>query len=258
MALASRAMAAVGAAAGVPAREVGRYASAAAALGDVAHLNRLHWDAAHGRYADYGLHTEDVELGEVAVEPTAAAIIAAATSNRPMPPPTRAILRRETGAPPTLRHVPAFGYVSLFPLLMKLLPPDSPELGRTLEQLSRAELLWTPAGLRSLAANASLHGARNTEHDPPYWRGSIWVNVNFLALRALAHYAATPGPHASAAGGLLVRLQAAVGGNVAAQYDATGYFWEQYREADGGGAGVHPFTGWTALFALIATGDLSE
>jgi len=51
-------------------------------------------------------------------------------------------------APPSLRHVPHFGYVSLFPLLMKLLPPESAELGATLEHLANTELLWTRYGLR--------------------------------------------------------------------------------------------------------------
>jgi len=79
--------------------------------------------------------------------------------------------------------------VSLFPLLMRLLPPESPALGATLAALGDPGQLWSAAGLRSLSAASSLYRARNTEHDAPYWRGPVWLNVNFLALAALEHYA---------------------------------------------------------------------
>jgi len=39
-------------------------------------------------------------------------------------------------------------YVGLFPLLMRLLPADSPELGRLLQHLRNQDQLWTPFGLR--------------------------------------------------------------------------------------------------------------
>lgn len=67
------------------------------------------------------------------------------------------VYRRVVSTPPTPQLVPAFGYVSLFPLLMQLLPPDSPELGRQLELLVDPDLLWTPYGLRSLAKASSIY-----------------------------------------------------------------------------------------------------
>lgn len=55
---------------------------------------------------------------------------------------------RTVGSSPVAQHVPHFGYVSLFPLLMRLLPTDSSQLGQLLEQLQDRQLLWTSFGLR--------------------------------------------------------------------------------------------------------------
>lgn len=42
-------------------------------------------------------------------------------------------------------------------------------------------LAMLPSSNRS--RTASLYGRHNTEHDPPYWRGAIWINVNYLAVQ---------------------------------------------------------------------------
>ena len=55
---------------------------------------------------------------------------------------------RYVSVTPQHRLVPCFGYVSLFPLLMKIFNPSSEELGRQLELLMDPGLLWTPYGLR--------------------------------------------------------------------------------------------------------------
>ena len=75
---------------------------------------------------------------------------------------------------PKLRHVPHTGYIQLFPLLMKIIDADSIQLKETLNLIRDPERLWTDFGLRSLAKNDPLYNVRNTEHDPPYWRGNIW------------------------------------------------------------------------------------
>jgi mannosyl-oligosaccharide glucosidase len=64
---------------------------------------------------------------------------------------------RQVSEQPSLQYVPSFGYVSLFPLLMQLIPADSDVLGQQLQLLQQEELLWTPQGLRSLATTSSIY-----------------------------------------------------------------------------------------------------
>ena len=80
-------------------------------------------------------------------------------------------------------------YGNLLPWLLRMLPPDSPQLGRQLRGLRDPQGLWSSVGLRSLAASSTLYRRHNTEHDAPYWRGPVWMNINFLALAALDYYA---------------------------------------------------------------------
>ena len=79
--------------------------------------------------------------------------------------------------------------MGLFPLLMRMLPGDGGQLAATLAQLRSEQQLWTPYGLRSLSASSSLYNQSNTQHDAPYWRAPVWLNLNYLALAALKHYA---------------------------------------------------------------------
>ena len=79
-----------------------------------------------------------------------------------------------------------------------------------------------------------------------------WINLNFLAVRALHHYAFhAKGPHSREAERVYHKLRAAVVENVAKEYRRTGYVWEQYNDETGEGQGCRPFTGWSALVVLI-------
>nr|KAF6382547.1 hypothetical protein mPipKuh1_008909 [Pipistrellus kuhlii] len=107
--------------------------------------------------------------------------------------------------------------------------------------------LWSPFGLGSLAASSPFYGQRNSEHDPLFWLGAVWLNVNYLALGALHHYGHLKGLHQARAAKLHSELCANVVGNVLRQYQATGVLWEQYSDREGRGMGCLPFQGWTLL-----------
>lgn len=238
MALAARSIATIGAAVNAPQLEVAPFVGDAARLSDYAELKALHWDAAAQRFADWGNDTSDVELV-------------------PLFEGSEDVRRVVTGATPQPRFVPHYGYVSLFPLLMGLIPDDAPELGQQLQLLRDPDHLWTSNGLRSLSAQSTLYGQYNTRHDAPYWRGAVWINVNYLALRALREYSAGGGPHAVAASEAAAALQGALLETLVEQYKSRGYLWEQYDDVSGQGKGSHPFTGWTALVTLVAAGNQS-
>lgn len=158
---------------------------------------------------------------------------------------------KRVGSQPTPGYVPHFGYVSLFPFLLCIFEPDHPAVGELITDMKDPELLWTDYGLRSLSKTSSLYNTSNTQHDPPYWRGAIWININFMALQALKHYSRVDGPFMKKAGATFAALKRNVVNNVVAEYERTGYIWEQYDDITGLGKRSHPFTGWTALFVLM-------
>ncbi|XP_064602223.1 mannosyl-oligosaccharide glucosidase-like isoform X2 [Liolophura sinensis] len=206
-------------------------------LRDNQRLDTLHWSETQGMYADFGLHTDGVKFHKPK------------PGERPAPQGFTKI-RVETKKP-TYQFVNSFGYVSLFPFLLKIIDPSSPKLFKILTDLKNPGLLWTDYGLRSLAKNAHLYNRRNTEHDPPYWRGAIWINMNYLSLAALHHYSSTEGPYQRTAKDVYTDLRTNLISNVIRQYEKTGYIWEQYNDKTGEGMRSHPFTGWSALMVLI-------
>jgi mannosyl-oligosaccharide glucosidase len=78
------------------------------------------------------------------------------------------------------KHVCHKGYITLFPFLVGLIPADSPHLGEILNTLSDPDELWSEHGLRSLSKSDEFY---HTAED--YWRGPIWVNMNYLAVSQL-------------------------------------------------------------------------
>ena len=147
------------------------------------------------------------------------------------------------------------GYVSLFPLVLRLLPADAPQLAHLLELIGDEQRLWSPYGLRSLSKADRMFQKENAPGDAPYWRGPIWINLNYLVLGGLHHYAQQQGPHQPRAAALYEQLRTALLSNMQAEWERTGYFWEQYDPHTGKGMRTHPFNGWSSL-ALLALAEV--
>lgn len=208
-------------------------------LSDIELLDQLHWSSYAEAYFDYGYHTDAVVLKRPQPQPR--------SQNQQNLEKIRITLKN-----PEYRLVDStFGYVSLFPFLLQMLEADSPKLNKTLADISNPNKIWTPYGLRSLSKNAPLYMKKNTEHDPPYWRGQIWFNINFLAVRSLHHYAQIEGPYRKQVKDVYEQLRKNLIDNIMKQYNRTGYLWEHYNDKTGEGQGCRPFTGWSALVVLL-------
>lgn len=150
------------------------------------------------------------------------------------------------------------GYVSILPLLLGLTDLTHPNLDALLNSLS-AEDLWSPHGIRSLAAS---HPGYRADED--YWRGAVWMNMNALAVLSL-HRLATAGNQTTAreqdqaatealrdkASRLGGQLRDRVVGTVYTSWADTGFVWEQYDDQTGEGRRSRAFTGWSACVLLL-------
>ncbi|XP_062606264.1 mannosyl-oligosaccharide glucosidase-like [Saccostrea cucullata] len=190
-------------------------------------LDSLHWDSGHEFYSDYGLHTNDIEIdSDISID-------------------------RIVYSHPAFGYIGIFGYVSLFPLMLKILDSDSPRLEKMLSDLRREDLLWTKYGIRSLSIKSTFYNMPNTVTDPPHWRGAIWINMNYLIISGLHHYSQVPGPYLNQASNMYTELRKNVVENIFKQYYERGYIFEQYDDITGTGRGSFPFTGWSALVVNI-------
>lgn len=77
-------------------------------------------------------------------------------------------------------HVCHKGYISIFPFMTGLLPPDSPRLGAILDLISDPEELWSDYGIRSLSKKDEFYGTAEN-----YWRSPIWINMNYMVVKNL-------------------------------------------------------------------------
>lgn len=201
-------------------------------------LDKLHWSKDRARYSDFGLHTDAVTL----MKPT----------GPPQPGNPNNDMVRVVLTEPEYRYIDKqFGYINLFPFFLQILEPSHENLEKVLNDIKDPSLLWTNQGLRSLSPNSPMYMTRNTEHDPPYWRGQIWINMNYLACRALHHYANISGPYQNLAGEIYAQLRKNIVNTLFKEYQRTGFLWENYDDKKGEGKGAHPFNGWSSLVTLI-------
>ncbi|KUJ11600.1 glycoside hydrolase family 63 protein [Mollisia scopiformis] len=146
------------------------------------------------------------------------------------------------------------GYISLFPFLTGLIDSQSEKLDHILKLLGDESELWSEYGIRSLSKSDPFYGT-----DENYWRGPIWMNMNYLALVQLLKYAQIQGPHAETATDLYSRLRLNLVKTVFDSWQETGFAWEQYNPETGAGQRTQHFTGWTSLVVkIMGMPDLSE
>jgi len=146
----------------------------------------------------------------------------------------------------------AKGYISLFPFALKMLAPGNKHIRDVIELIADPEELFSPYGLRSLSKSNEFY---RTGED--YWRGPIWMNINYLVLDSLLHYGT--GENASKldvetlelANKTYTELRKNLVNNVYKQWRATGFAHEQYDDKTGKAKGAKHFLGWTGLVTVI-------
>eukprot|EP01010_Urceolus_cornutus_P001880 NODE_2458_length_535_cov_164.166667_g1953_i0.p1 GENE.NODE_2458_length_535_cov_164.166667_g1953_i0~~NODE_2458_length_535_cov_164.166667_g1953_i0.p1 ORF type:complete len:138 (-),score=4.16 NODE_2458_length_535_cov_164.166667_g1953_i0:94-507(-) len=131
------------------------------------------------------------------------------------------------------------GYINLFPILTGLVTNSS----QVQSFVSKIQHLMTGKGLTSLRKGDREKVGRSEN----YWTGPIWMNINYMMLRALyTRYMDVPGVPE-----LYNRLRTDLIDNVHSEFLRTGKLWENYHPDTGEGQGTAPFTGWTILINLI-------
>lgn len=139
---------------------------------------------------------------------------------------------------------PHLGYVNLYPLFFGVLKTDEQAFRNTLQLLKSKDELLSDFGIRSLSKKDLLYHSGED-----YWRGNIWMNINFLTLRGLyKHY-----KHDTEALEVYKLIRNNLIKNIFKQWKVEKTFYEQYSDIDGKGLKARPFNGWTSLILNIIT-----
>jgi hypothetical protein len=114
--------------------------------------------------------------------------------------------------------------------------------------------IFSPFGLRGLSARDELYSPNHG-----YWRGPVWVSVNYLVLRGLNKWYLDYVPEQPLSSKIrdVKELYTAIRKNlltaVYKSWEVEHLFYENWNDISGKGQFSHPFTGWTTLVLLIFT-----
>ena len=132
-------------------------------------------------------------------------------------------------------------YSGLIPLWAQLAP--SRQASAMIERyvLNPAKL-WSPYGIRSLAADEPLYNNENVIKPYSNWQGPIWPHANWMAMHALIHYGY--GEQALAVAERVTRL-------CLADLAANGMMHENYHAETGAPLAAPDFVSWNLLVAQM-------
>jgi len=282
IALGANVLASIGETAGLPQAKIEEYKRMSTQL--VETLGEMHWDDRRKRYSDFGLHSNKgkfvkhivVKCGTRDKSESVEHMLAVehyqelqrGVRQRPPCPDDYpafmfplgdgqgGLMMREkfvpdTGAEERLQFVDNAGYVNFFPFILRLMSPSDSKVEHLMDLFEPARGIWSDFGLRSMSSKDQMYLRDNAPGDAPYWRGPIWININYLAVRALQHYASIESPWQDKALEKFRSLRKNLVDNLFKNFEETGYLWEQYNPTDGKGQRTHPFNGWSSLVVLM-------
>jgi len=139
---------------------------------------------------------------------------------------------------------PHIGYVNLFPIMFGYLKKEDRVFRNILKILTDENVLNSQHGIRSLSKSDLLY---HTGED--YWRGNIWINLNYLTLRGLKNFYSDDEEAIAVYQVLRYRVIKTIFNN----WKINKMFYEQYSDVDGKGLKAKPFNGWTSLVLNIIT-----
>lgn len=136
------------------------------------------------------------------------------------------------------KFVNKIGYINLFPFFTGMLaqgtthgPEEFPQheekrvksLRKCLSVMGDEKLLLSEDGLRSLSLSDPLYGT-----DENYWRGAVWLPINYMVLRACKRYYWNDSKVGKEVREFYEELRGRLIKSVHGTYKETGYLYENY------------------------------